>query len=128
MKKPVSSLVVWSLALGVAGCSAISDFDDYTFGGGEADIGPPDTGSVDSGDRPDAGPDAGPVDSGELDSGESDGGRDSGPRMPTGIVQTAGGAVIITSEYQLRISIGAPQPIGHRDDGTSSLTVGPGSL
>jgi hypothetical protein len=128
MTKPVSPLVVWSLALGVVGCSAISDFDDYTFGGGEVDAGPPDAGSVDSGDRADAGPDAGPRDGGESDSGESDAGRDSGPRMPTGIVQTAGGAVIITSEYQLRISIGAPQPIGHRDDGTSRLTVGPGSL
>ena len=125
--KRVSSLVVLSLALGVVGCNAISDFEDYMFGGG-ADAGPRDAGTVDSGDGVDAGPDAGPVDGGPPDSSGSDAGRDSGPRMPTGIVQTAGSAVITTSEYQLRISVGAPQPIGHRDDGASDLTVGPGSL
>ena len=136
----VSTLLACSLALGVAGCSAISDFDDYMFGGG-ADAGPRDAGIVDSGERVDAGRDAGTLDGGASDAGPADGGapdagvsdggvgdagRDAGPRTPTGIVQTAGGAVIRTSEYQLRISVGAPQPMGHRDDGASRLTVGPG--
>jgi hypothetical protein len=114
------TLVALSLSLGLTGCSAISDFDDYMFGGG-VDTGPPDAGPVDSG------VDSGPVDGGP-DSGPTDGGIDSGPRLPTAVVQTSGGAVITTSEYQLRISIGAPQPMGNRNDGTNDLTVGPGSL
>ena len=115
-------LRVFVVALGVVvagtGCSAINDFGRFMFG--DTDGGTGDGGMVDAG--PDAG-DAGPVDAG--DAGDAGVEIDAGPRGPTSVVQTSGGAVIQTSEYRLRVSIGAPQPMGAASNSGNTLRVGP---
>jgi hypothetical protein len=135
--------LVWSVVLGASGCSALSDFDGYTFadsvdagddGDSAADARPTDDGSADAADaRPaddgsvDASADGDASDAGDAgDAGDA--AIDAPTRIPIGIIQSAGGAVIFTSDYQLRISIGAPQPMGRRNDGVWDLVVGPGSL
>jgi hypothetical protein len=114
-------LRVFVVALGVVvagtGCSAINDFGRFMFG----DV----DGGADDGGTADSGVDSG-VDSGGIDAGpDVDAGIDAGPRGPTSIVQTSGGAVIQTSEYRLRVSIGAPQPMGSASNSGNTLRVGP---
>ncbi len=128
--------LIWMVVLlsGLTGCSAISDFGGYMFGD-----------AVDSG-MTDSGVDSGPVDSGppvdsgtpDADGGPADSATDApvdapmdtmlGPRPPTATLQTGGGAIISTPSYQLRVSIGAPQPMGSRSTATEDITLGPGSL
>lgn len=119
------SIGIWLFALSIAvagtGCSAINDFGRFMFGdeadGGMGDAGP----MVDGG-----GQDSGMPDGGVQDGGMDDGGTDAGPRPPpTGVIQTSGGAVIMNSEYRLRISVGAPQPMGSASDSSHRLRVGP---
>lgn len=119
-----TGIAVLLIALGTGGCSAISDFDGYEFGDDEVDAGF-DAGTVDAGT--DAG---GDTDAGEVDGGGSDGGgTDAGtPRRPTGMVQSSGGATIVTDDYQLTISVGAPQPMGRRAGASGELILGPGAL
>lgn len=114
------TITVAALLLSLSGCSAISDFSGYSFGP-TADSGPRDAGP---------GTDTGPgTDSGPTDSGPgTDSGIDAGPRAPTSIVQTSGGASLVTSEYQLRIYVGTPQPMGRRSGAAGEIVLGPGSL
>lgn len=116
-----------TVGLTLGGCSALNDFGRYVFDG-PSDGGPRDAGPIDGGPRdggPDAGmPDGGPVDGGR-DGGPGDGGIDGGPRGPTAVVQTSGGAVIQTSEHRLRISVGAPQPVGAARSSSHRLRMGP---
>jgi len=114
-------ITVGVLLLSVTGCSAISDFSGYSFGP-TADSGPRDAGpGTDTGPGTDSGPD---TDSGPL----PDSGIDAGPRAPTSMVQTSGGASLVTSEYQLRIYVGTPQPMGRRSGAAEEIVLGPGSL
>ncbi len=123
------------LGLGGFGCSALTDFSGYTYGntdgggsqdgGGNADASHVDGGHVDAGNL-----DAGNLDAGNVDAGP-DSGVDGGPppvRRPTGIIQTSGGALLMSSSYRLRITIGAPQPMGSGSDATHHLVVGPEGL
>lgn len=109
-----------ALALIASGCSAINDFGKFIFGG--SDAGPPDSGQQDGG--VDAGPDAGNDRDAGRDAGEEP---DAGPGRSgsTSVVQTSGGAVIRTPEYRLRVSVGAPQPVGSSRTATHRVRVGP---
>ena len=100
-----------------SGCSAINDFGRFMFDG-DGD------GGVDAG-AVDAGPDAMVDPDGGLDAG-TDAGLDAGPRPPTAIVQTAGGETVLeNSSYRLRVSVGAPVPVGDVGDSSHRLRVGP---
>ena len=120
-------ITVAVLLLSLSGCSAISDFSGYSFGP-TADSGPRDAGPGTDSGPVDGGPDAGPVDGGPDSGPVPDAGMDSGPRTPTSMVQTAGGASIVTTDYQLRIYVGTPQPMGRRASATEEIVLGPGSL
>jgi hypothetical protein len=121
VKRNLSSLLLAiGLAVGTSGCSACTDFNDYTFGP-DVDGGGADSGGVDGG-----GVDGGGVDGGGVDGGGVDGG--GVPTGPTGVVQTSGSAVIEGSGYRLRISVGAPQPMGEAEGGGNRLVVGPEGL
>ncbi|MEQ9073002.1 MAG: hypothetical protein RLP09_04045 [Sandaracinaceae bacterium] len=102
----------------LSGCSAVNDFGRFMFGD-DADSGVPDGGVGDAGMDEDSGVDGGVDD----DAGIEDGGVT--PRGPSAVVQTGGGAVIRTPEYGLRVTIGAPQPMGSASNGTHRLRVGP---
>jgi len=131
------------------GCSALSDFDGYSYGS-SIDSGANTGGrGGDSGSaRADGGPDAGRssgVDAGSdaatggdaatdaatgggsdagADAG-ADAGVDAGPaQRPTVVVQTAGSAMLMDSTHRLHITVGAPQPMGRRADATHELTLG----
>ena len=97
-----------ALVLTAGGCSALSDFDGYEFGS-EVDSGV-DAGAVDSG-----------VDAGDVDAGPA-------PSRPTGMIQSSGGATIVTTDVQLTITVGAPQPMGRRSGASENLFLGPGAL
>ncbi len=112
-------VVALALVLATGGCSALSDFDGYEFGS-SVDSGT-DAGTVDSGT--DAG---GPEDGGTTDGGGTDAGPT--PSRPVGIVQSSGGATIVTSEYRLTITVGAPQPMGRRTGASEDLLLGPEAL
>jgi hypothetical protein len=116
------------VAATASGCTAITDFGHFMFGPSDVDSGTGDGGGGGDGGV-DAGPhDAGDVDVGPVDAGNdagSDAGRDVGPRIPTGVVMTSGGAVITTSNYQLRVSVGAPEPVGQASSSSTRLRVGP---
>lgn len=113
-----------ALVLFGSGCSAINDFGRFMFGDTDAGV---DGGSTDAGVDGAMGPDGG-LDAG-IDAGPDagfDAGVDAGPRPPTAIVQTAGGDTVIeNSEYRLRISVGAPIPLGDSENAGHRLRVGP---
>ena len=112
----------------------------------QGDTGPPVVGS-DGGDAGDGGVldagDAGDLDSGMLDSGMLDAGvdagdagppdggppdanlPDTGPTPPRESVSVTGGGIVENASYRLRISVGAPQPMGDVSDGSYRLRVGP---
>jgi len=48
-------------------------------------------------------------------------------RIPSGVLQTAGGGDITSTNYTLRVSIGAPQPMGRASSSNFIVTVGPGA-
>jgi hypothetical protein len=120
----------------LGGCTAISDFGRYMFGpGGGSDAGVDggmvrnDGGEDDGGGiGGDGGEDGGLPDGSIVDAAvdaQVDSGFDAGPRIPTGVVQTSGGALITTPQYRLRISVGAPQPVGDVESSAHRLRVGP---
>ncbi len=113
-------LAALTLVLIGSGCSAINDFGRFMFDDTDA--------GVDAGDT-DAGFDAGMIDlDGGGDAGFPDAGIDAGPRPPTAIVQTAGGDTVIeNADYRLRISVGAPVPLGDEANAGHRLRVGPQS-
>ena len=101
--------------MGGVGCSALTDFDGYTFGAGrDAGI---DSGSIDSG-----------TSEGGVDAGRDGAVIDSGPRPVTGAAQTSGGALLVSPTHKLRVYVGAPQPMGERSNATHRVRTGPGSL
>jgi hypothetical protein len=120
-----SWILVFALAFVASGCSALNDFGRFVFDDEGVDGGTPDSGMPDSG-TPDAGPDAGTPDGGGVDGGDG-GGVDGGPGPvgPTAVVQTSGGAVITTPTHRLRVSVGAPQPVGARRNASHRVRVGP---
>jgi hypothetical protein len=134
MIQRIRTLAAWTIVvLGAglsSGCTVISDFGRFMFGDGVdagVDSGMADAGILDGGDV-DASTDAGPIDAGPdapFDAGLDAPLPDTGPRPPSTVVQTSGGAIISTPEYRLRISVGAPEPIGTAGDGTHRLRVGP---
>lgn len=77
----------------------------------------------------DAGVDAG-LDAGAADAGSDaaiDAGPDAGP-APTresSVTQTAGGGRASSASHELRVGVGAPQPIGEMSNGTRRLRLGP---
>lgn len=80
----------------------------------------------------DAGIDSGPVDAGRdagSDAGDdagTDGGVDAGPRQVTeGVFQSAGGGAASSSSYRMRVSFGAPQPMGVAEGASKRLRAGP---
>jgi hypothetical protein len=88
-----------------------------------------DRGDVEAGDE-DAG-EAGEVLDGEDvgdDGGEAADGLDVSTGAHTVISLTAGGGAVSSTNYQLKISIGAPQPMGTGTSGTRDLRVGPGAV
>lgn len=92
------------------GCSSCTDFDGYSFGprdgGGGGDGGTPDAGPGN-----DAGFDAGPdYDAGPIDAGGFDAGAMVIPS--TNFAQTSGGGNTSSTSYRMRVTIGAPQPMG----------------
>jgi len=134
-----SALALIWVAVAIGGCGAVTDFAKYTFD--DEDAAPaaqedPDAGSSVPDDHEDAGPaspdggdvtpsgDAGhdaqspPVDGGQQDAGGE-------PARATTVVQTGGGAVIVTPDYRLSISVGAPQPMGDRATESHRLRLGP---
>lgn len=107
-----------ALALSGMGCG---DDDARTADAGETDAGVTDAGPADSGAQ-----DAGMRDAGSDEDAGQDAGADAGAPTPGDtMVQTSGGAMITTSEYRLRISVGAPQPAGSRSNSTHRLRLGP---
>ncbi len=85
--------------------------------------------------RPDSGADGGVADAGVPDAevpdvdGSVDGGTVDGgiepPARGTTVVVTGGGDVLESASYRLRVSAGAPQPMGSRTDGVYRLRLGP---
>jgi hypothetical protein len=78
---------------------------------------------------------AGNEDAGEggegLDGEDGDGvadGADVSTNAHTVISLTAGGGAISSTNYQLQISVGAPQPMGAGTSGTRDLRLGPGAV
>lgn len=106
--------------LGTGGCSAVTDFDGYTYGD-ERDAGP----DSDVGGGPDGATSDASRDGEMADAVVPEGGL---AVPPTVVVQTSGGAVLMSSEYRLRISVGAPQPMGSRQSGSYRITMGPESV
>jgi hypothetical protein len=66
------------------------------------------------------------------DVGDGDGdvgdGADAPAAKHTVIAITAGGGAVTSTNYQLKISVGAPQPMGAGTSGTRDLRVGPGAV
>ena len=123
MRRLRPTLLAALVAVSLGGCSAVNDFGRFMFGDG-ADAGLPDGAVGVAGE--DSGVDAG-ADAGADGGADDDAGTDGGvtPRGPSAIVQTAGGAVIRTPEWGLRVTIGAPQPMGAAANGSHRLRVGP---
>jgi len=109
---------VLAIALAVGGCDCGGDDAPPTRDAGPGDGGVTDAGGVDSGS--DAGPDAGDVDAG------TDAGVDAGPdSVRETVFQTSGGGRASSSGYRLRLSVGAPQPMGRSSGGSHRATTGP---
>ena len=100
-----------------SGCSCSND-DPVT-----VDAGP----MVDGGGDPDAGPrDAGPGDAGD-DAGSDAGPGDAGPGVTTREItfQTSGGGESFSPGFRLRLSVGAPQPMGTASNTNNRVITGP---
>jgi hypothetical protein len=48
-------------------------------------------------------------------------------RIPSGVLQSAGGGDVASTNYKMRISIGVPQPMGRASSTNFIITVGPGA-
>lgn len=57
----------------------------------------------------------------DRDAGPSDVGSPVGVRM--GIIQTSGGAVLMSPTHRLSVQVGAPQPMGEKSSGTHTLRL-----
>jgi hypothetical protein len=114
---------IWLLALAVplaAGCGGSSSSTDA---GGD---GPGDAG--DAGDVPSDGEDV--LTDGEDVLTDGDDVVPDGVTRPTGtaITLTAGGGTARSSNYQLTLSVGTPQPMGSAASGTHEVRLGPGAV
>ena len=101
-------------------------------GCGSSSSNPTDNGGDNAGDVGDGGGDNGEGGGDGADvHGDGDGG--DGTDVPpaakhTVIAVTAGGGSVTSTNYQLKISVGAPQPMGAGTSGTHGLQVGPGAV
>ncbi|MDF1564310.1 MAG: hypothetical protein P1V51_14770 [Deltaproteobacteria bacterium] len=72
--------------------------------------------------------DGGTTDGGGTDGGSSDGGGSDGgevTRRPTSLRLVGGGGEAGSADRKLRLTIGAPQPMGEADGSGRSLEAGP---
>jgi hypothetical protein len=71
-------------------------------------------------------PDAHRVDARAIDAHVIDG--PSAPPRPGATASTAGGGVTSSSGHQMRVRIGAPEPLGTTSSSAHAATTGPGAL
>ena len=144
------SLLIAACLCGL-GCSALSDFDGYEFSEPEEeDDTDRDGGGGEGGNAGESG-EGGAGESGEGGSGGDSGASGTGTppectepsdceddetcvsemcvpiRIPSGVLQTAGGGDVASTNYTLRVTIGAPQPMGRASSTNFIVTVGPGA-
>lgn len=111
---------------------------------GAPDAAPPDTTPADTGPDVSGNPDANPPDAGSPDTNPPDTGADVGsdtgdagdvadtgdtntpPSLPSHVFsQTSGGGLCASAGYQVRVSVGAPQPYGYTSNQQYQVFVGP---
>jgi hypothetical protein len=60
-----------------------------------------------------------------MDAGFDAGDMPPGPSGPTSVFQSSGGGTAESPSFRLRLSVGAPQPIGQAESATQMVVTGP---